>query len=54
MIPKTQIKLFCKYINISSNEFFIIAEKFRNKKIWKLNTKNKWYIKNFLIENYKW
>ena len=53
-IPIAQVKLFCKYLNISLKDFFIIAEKFRNKKIWKLNDKNKWYIKDFLIKNYKW
>ncbi len=53
-IPLKQIKLYCKYIDISLSDFFKITEKFRNKKIWKLNSKNKWYIKNFLIKDYKW
>ena len=53
-LPLKQITLFCKYLNISRKRFFNIAEKFRNKKIWKLNNKNKWYLKNFLIKNYKW
>ncbi len=53
-LPLKQIILFCKYLNISRKRFFNIAEKFRNKKIWKLNNKNKWYLKNFLIKNYKW
>tara|TARA_B100001093_G_C26716154_1_gene965739 strand:+ start:168 stop:1268 length:1101 start_codon:yes stop_codon:yes gene_type:complete len=53
-IPHTQIKLFCKYLNISTKTFFKIAEKFRNKKIWKLNNKKKWHLENFLIKDYKW
>ncbi len=53
-VPIVQIKIFCKYLNISLNDFFKIAERFRNKKIWKLNNKKKWYIKNFLIKDYKW
>ena len=53
-LPITQIKIFCKYLNISLKKFFIIAEKFRNKEIWKLSDKNKWEIKNFLIKDYKW
>jgi N-acetyl sugar amidotransferase len=53
-IPLVQIKMFCKYLNISQKKFFIISEKFRNHKIWKLNNKNRWHIKNFLIKDYKW
>lgn len=53
-LPIKQIKFFCNYLNISLKKFFTIAEKFRNKKIWKKNNKNKWYIKDFLIKNYKW
>jgi len=51
--PLNDIKKFCRYINISIKEFYKITEKFRNKKIWKKD-KNKWYIKNFLIKNYRW
>ena len=46
-LPLKQIKLFCKYIDISLSDFFKITEKFRNKKIWKLDNKKKWYIRNF-------
>lgn len=54
ILPKTEIKNFCNYLNISTNDFFKIAEKHRNKKIWFLNKKNIWYIKDFLIKDYKW
>ena len=53
-LPIKQIKFFCNYLNINLKNFFTIAEKFRNKKIWKKDNKNKWYIKDFLIKNYKW
>ena len=33
--PKNDINKFCKYVNISFKQFLVIAEKFRNKKIWK-------------------
>ena len=52
--PLKDIKKFCKYCNISNKEFFVIAETFRNKKIWSKDKNNKYYIKDFLIENWKW
>ena len=51
--PINEIKKFCKYLNISENNFYKIIEKFRNKKIWKKN-KGTWYISNFLIKDFKW
>jgi N-acetyl sugar amidotransferase len=52
-LPLRDINKFCKYANIDKKIFFIIAERFRNKNIWK-KKKNKWKINNFLIENWKW
>jgi len=52
-IPLKEINLFCKFLSISLREFFLIAEKFRNQKIW-YKDKNKWKIKDFLIKDYKW
>lgn len=52
-IPINQIKKFCKYTEISLKQFFMITEKFRNKKIWS-KKKNKWQIKNFIIDDFKW
>jgi N-acetyl sugar amidotransferase len=51
--PKSDIKKFCKYVNISYGEFTRIIEKFRNKQIW-VKKNNKWRIKNFIIKNYDW
>ena len=52
-VPRIEIKKFCEYLNISDKKFYQIVNKFRNKKIWS-RVKNKWVIKNFLIENWKW
>lgn len=52
--PINDIKKFCSYCNISILKFFQIAERFRNKNIWKKNKKGKFYIKDFIIENWKW
>lgn len=51
-IPLKEIKLFSHYVDISTNEFFKIADKFRNKKIWSKNKYSKWSIKNFLIKDF--
>jgi N-acetyl sugar amidotransferase len=52
-LPSNDIKKFCKYTNITLNNFFKIAEKFRNKNIW-YKDKGLWKIRNFLIENWNW
>jgi N-acetyl sugar amidotransferase len=52
-LPINDIKKFCKYVNIDNKTFFKIAEKFRNKNIWKKIDK-KLRIDNFIIENWKW
>ncbi len=46
--PKEYIKSFCKQINISENKFWQVADKFRNKKIWKKINKKGWYISNWI------
>lgn len=48
--PTLSIKKFCKYLEIDDKKFFRIAESFRNKNIW-FKEKNKWRIKNFLLDN---
>ncbi len=50
--PLSDINKFCKYIGISKHQFFTIANKFRNKKIWHKKG-NTWMIKNF-ITDYNW
>ena len=51
--PEDDIKKFCKFTKIELNEFDMIVEKFRNKKIWKLQ-KNKWYIEDFITKGFNW
>ena len=51
--PTNDIKKFCRYVKITEKEFYKIAEKFRNKKIW-IKANKKFYIDNFLIKDWKW
>ena len=51
--PKEYIENFCKQINISERKFWQIADKFRNKKIWKKINKKEWYIENWIGGNKK-
>lgn len=50
--PNQDIKKFCKYVGITYENFNQICEKFRNKKIWS-KVGNKWKIKDFLIDDWK-
>ena len=52
--PMKEINLFCKYLGINQLDFFDIASKFRNKKIWYKNSRGTWFIKNFLVDNWEW
>lgn len=49
--PTYDIKLFCKFVGISTIEFNKICEKFRNKRIWE-KVNNNWVIKNFILDEY--
>ena len=53
-LPRSEILLFCKYVNISESKFFEIAGSFRNKDIWEANDQGIWHIKDFLIKDWKW
>ena len=46
--PKEYILNFCRQIEITEDFFWKIADKFRNKTIWKMNSKKQWYIKNWI------
>ena len=52
-LPQKEILEFCKYLNISKSEFFKVAGRFRNRKIWHYSN-NTWKIKNFIIKDWKW
>ena len=49
-IPKKEIETFCKYMKISIDDFFKIAEKHRNLNIWKKDKNNTWYLPEFKKE----
>jgi hypothetical protein len=51
--PKEYILNFCKQINITEDFFWKIANKFRNQKIWKVDSKKQWYIQNWIGGNKK-
>ena len=51
--PQSEIRKFCNYLGISKKKFYKICYSHRNKKIW-FKDKNKWKIKNFLIEKWSW
>ena len=53
-LPKKEISDFCKYVQITEKRFFKVAEKFRNKSIWKKNIKGKFALDGFLIDKWKW
>jgi N-acetyl sugar amidotransferase len=46
--PKEYILNFCRQIDITEDFFWKIANKFRNKTIWRMNSKKQWYIKNWI------
>jgi N-acetyl sugar amidotransferase len=43
-IPMKEIESFCRYLNISVDEFFAIAETHRNLSIWEKNSAGQWYL----------
>lgn len=51
--PHQAIEEFCCYVNISKNDFFAIAETFRDQSIWKKKG-DKWMIKDFIIPDFDW
>ena len=47
--------MFCDFVGMSTKEFYNIAEKFRNNKIWTTDIrKGTKKIKNFLIPDFEW
>ena len=51
--PDSDIKKFCKFIEITEENFYEIIEKFRNKNIWH-KKEGQWSIPNFLINDWNW
>ena len=52
-IPKSDVQKFCEFQGLPESWFWEVAEKFRNKDIWK-KVGNQWQIPGFLIENWDW
>lgn len=53
-IPHNEIQSFCRYVEISESKFHKIAGRFRNQNIWEKDNNSNWFIKNFLIKNWRW
>ena len=51
--PLEDISRFCRWIDISEERFFALAETFRNKAIWSREN-GRWQIDDFLIPDYRW
>ena len=52
-IPIDDIGKFCKFVGVTTESFFDICEKFRNREIW-YKENECWKIKNFLIPDWSW
>lgn len=52
--PHRDIESFCKFTGISKDQFYKIAERFRNTQIWKKSPEGVWYIPDFLISDKSW
>ncbi|MBN2735002.1 MAG: N-acetyl sugar amidotransferase [Methanomicrobiaceae archaeon] len=51
--PYEDINKFCKFIGITTEQFFSEIEKFRNPDIW-VKKDGKWMIKDFIIPEWRW
>lgn len=51
--PDKEIGLFCDFVGISRDAFFDIAERFRNREIWRKDN-GVWKIENFIIDDWDW
>ena len=49
--PWEQISSFCKWVDISEDNFFKDIEKFRSMDVWKKDGK-KWIIKDYLLQEW--
>lgn len=52
--PHSDIAKFCAFASISEATFFEIAERFRNRKIWRQRADGAWHIPDFLIADWPW
>jgi N-acetyl sugar amidotransferase len=52
--PRRDIESFCRFVGIGAEEFFAIAETFRNHAIWQRDNDDRWFIPGFLIPVWNW
>jgi N-acetyl sugar amidotransferase len=52
--PEADIKKFCAFVGISCDQFFGIAEMFRNRNVWRQREDGVWCIPDFLVTDWKW
>jgi N-acetyl sugar amidotransferase len=51
--PKEDIEKYCRFVGLSIEEFYEVAERYRNTDIWK-QVDGVWKIDDFIIQNWKW
>ncbi len=51
--PRADISKFCKWLGITEDRFFAIAETFRNKDVWRQHG-DTWVIDDFLVPDWDW
>ena len=52
--PYADIEKFCVFAGITREQFFDIAERFRNHDVWKRRADGVWHIPGFLIAGWNW
>jgi len=51
--PYEDIEKFCAFVDISTEHFFAVIERFRNPAIWRKRN-GRWVIEDFIIPDWKW
>jgi N-acetyl sugar amidotransferase len=49
MIPPEHLDSLCRFLGITEPEFWTIAERFRNPKVWQRDAGGRWYIPDYLF-----
>jgi len=52
--PHAAIEEFCRYVDISENRFWDIANSFRNPDIWEKSSSGFWSLKGFILDGWDW
>jgi N-acetyl sugar amidotransferase len=51
--PHSDIDGLCRFLNISTEHFWELAEQFRNRAIW-VRSESRWVIPGFIVPNWRW